>query len=266
MAIKYTQDIDLTTQRIINLGAPTSATDAANKQYVDNVALGLTWKLSVRAATTVDIDLDAPGATIDGVTMADDDRFLAKNQSDPAENGIYDFNGAAVPATRSSDADTSDRVMPGLAVSVEEGTANEDTSYVLTTDGPITLDTTDLLFGLMNGGSGPTYTEGDGVDITGGVVSVEVVADGGVLVDGTGLSVDPDVVVRKFVGDVGDGVETNIVVNHALDTRDVNVQVYTNGTPWDTVVCEVNRTDADNVELVFGTAPASAAYRVVVHA
>ncbi len=266
MALKFTQSIDLTNQRLINLGSPSVSSDAANKQYVDNIALGLKWKESVRAASTADLDLSGPGATIDGVTMVAGDRFLAKNQTDASENGIYVFNGAAAAATRAPDADTSARVTPGLATSVEEGTVNEDSSWVLTTDAPIVLDTTNLVFGLMNGGSGPTYTEGNGVDITGGVISAEVVAGGGVLVGGTGLSVDPAVVVRKFAMNVGDGASTSITVNHALNTRDVTVEVYTNGSPWDTVFCEVNRTDVNNVALVFGTAPAAAAYRVVVHA
>lgn len=49
---------------------------------------GLAWKDDVRAASTANINLASPGASIDGVTMAANDRFLAKNQTAGAENGI----------------------------------------------------------------------------------------------------------------------------------------------------------------------------------
>src|SRR3982751_5135613 len=65
-----TAPVDFGGQRIINLGTPTAATDAATKAYVDSVATGLDVKDSVRAASTGNVSVAAPGATLDGGTRA----------------------------------------------------------------------------------------------------------------------------------------------------------------------------------------------------
>lgn len=67
----------------------------------------------------------------------------------------------------------------------------------------------------------------------------------------------------KFAADVGDGVETAIVVNHALGTRDVVVSVH-DATTFEEVIVDVDHTDANNVTLTFAVAPDEDAYRVVV--
>lgn len=262
MAIKFTQVVDTSNQRIINVGSPSVATDAANKSYVDAAAQGLDWKASVRVASTGNLTVATPGATVDGVTLAANDRVLLMNQTAGAENGIYVFNGAGSALTRATDADTSAKVSSGAAVSVSEGTVNGGKVYILITPDPITLGTTSLAFTLMNGGQGTAYTAGNGLSLTGSAFAA--VAGTGILVTGGGIAIDPAVVVKKYAANVGDGASTSINVNHNLATRDIHVTVYTNGSPWDTVYAEVDRVDTNNVTLVFGSAPASAAYRVIV--
>jgi phage-related tail fiber protein len=239
--------LDLHNQRIANLGSPSVATDAVNKQYVDNVAQGLDWKASTRAASTGNVTLATPGATLDGVTLANGDRVLLKDQSTGAQNGIYTYTDATTPLARASDAASAGQVTAGMAVTVEEGTVNGDKVFILITDGTITLGTTALAFTQLGGGGGTTYTSGTGISISGSIISV-----------------DTSVVARKVAANVGDGSSTSITVNHNLGTRDVQVQVYTNAAPYDTVLVETQRTDANNVLLVFGTAPATNAYRAVV--
>lgn len=68
----------------------------------------------------------------------------------------------------------------------------------------------------------------------------------------------------KYATNVGDGSSTSIVVNHNLGTRDVVVQVYANASPYDEILCDVEHTDANNITLKFGTAPAVDEFRVVV--
>ncbi len=265
MAIKFTQITDHTNQRIINVASPTLDTDAANKIYVDNVAQGLSWKSAARVAPTGNVTLATPGATHDGVTLANNDRLLLLNQTTGSENGIYVFNGPASALTRATDADTSAEVTPGTALSVAEGTVNGDKTFVLVTNAPITLGTTALTFSLMNGGSGPSYTAGNGIDTTGGILSIKLPADSGLLTSASGLTIDTSKVVRKFAANVGDGTSTTVTVPHNLNTRDVIVELYSTAT-YETVFAEVVRTDLNNIALTFGTAPANGAYRVVVHA
>lgn len=157
---------------------PATAMEAATKQYVDNVAVGLTdWKESVRVATTANVTL-AGGApnVVDGVTLAANDRILVKNQSTASQNGIYYVStlgtGANGTWTRAADADASADVTTGLYVYVSEGTATNKGQYVLNTPNPITLNTTSLTFVRFNGGS--ALTAGNGINITGDTLSFKV--------------------------------------------------------------------------------------------
>jgi hypothetical protein len=100
---------------------------------------------SVRAATTANITIATAlndGDTLDGVLLAENDLVLVKNQSNPAENGIYVVG--TTPARHDS-FNTYDSYV-GIIVTVQEGTANEDTVWLCTSDAGGTLDTDPLLF------------------------------------------------------------------------------------------------------------------------
>jgi hypothetical protein len=165
-------DVSLNSHKLTNVTDPTSAQDAATKAYVDTVARGLDWKASVRVATTTAGTLATSfenGDTVDGVTLATGDRILIKDQSSGAENGIYTINASGAP-TRAVDADASAEVTAGLALFVSEGTANQNTAWVLTTDDPITVGSTALVFAQLSGGSlashNHTASGGDGGILT----------------------------------------------------------------------------------------------------
>ena len=143
--------INVNNSRISNVTDPTQAQDAATKAYVDAVKQALDIKDSVRVATTAAITIASDlgvGDAIDGVTLADGDRVLVKNQTDASQNGIYLAGSSPV---RSADANASSEVTSGMFCFVEEGTVNGDNGFVLTTNDPITLDTTDLTFTQFNG-------------------------------------------------------------------------------------------------------------------
>lgn len=123
----------------------------------------LDWKNSVLCATTGALaantrvgnvlTANANGAlgAIDGVTPTAGKRMLVKDEATQANNGLYDVTSAgAVGApwvlTRSSDADESAEVTPNLAVMVEQGSSNQDKIFVLDINGPVTLNTTALVF------------------------------------------------------------------------------------------------------------------------
>ena len=138
--------------------SPISASDLTTKQYVDNLATGLDVKLSVKVSTTANIALSGT-QTIDGVSVLAGDRVLVKDQTAGAQNGIYVVSAGAW--ARSADADNSPvgEVTSGLFTLVTSGTTNANKGFVLTTDDPITLGSTALVFTQFSGGaSAPALT------------------------------------------------------------------------------------------------------------
>ena len=162
--------IDVNNSRISNITDPTQAQDAATKAYVDAVKQSLDIKDSVRVATTANITIATAlnvGDVIDGVTLVDGDRVLVKDQSTASENGIYTAGSSPV---RAVDANTSAEVTSGLFCFVTEGTTNGDNGFVLTTNDPITLDTTNLTFAQFSGAG--QIVAGDALSKTGNTLNV----------------------------------------------------------------------------------------------
>lgn len=92
------------------------------------------WLQQVRAASTANIvdlsdGVDA-GATIDGVTLAEGDRVLLKNQSTASQNGIYVVAAAGNAGIRASDMPTG--VMArGATVAVLNGSNNQGLIFMV---------------------------------------------------------------------------------------------------------------------------------------
>ena len=87
----------------------------------------------------------------------------------------------------------------------------------------------------------------------------------GITVDGSGINIDTSVVVTKYAANVGDGSNTSYTITHNLNTKDVEVTVYDNSSPYAEVVCDVQHTSTSAITLLFSVAPTSNQYRVVVH-
>lgn len=143
-----TSAVSFNNQKITGLADPVDPQDAATKAYVDASRLGLDVKESVKAATTANITLSGE-QTIDGVALVNGDRVLVKNQTTASANGIYTVASGAW--ARATDFNTSTKVTPGAFTFVEQGSANADSGWVLTTDGAITLGTTALAFSQFSG-------------------------------------------------------------------------------------------------------------------
>ena len=169
-----TGTVDVSGARISNLAAPTNVTDAATKAYVDAQLQGLEVKNSVRVATTANGTLAsafANNSTVDGVTLATNDRILLKNQSTGSENGIYTVNASGAP-TRAFDFDADSEVTGGTFFFVEEGTVNADNGFVLTNDGSITVGSTALTFTQFSGAG--QVIAGDAITKSGNTLNVGV--------------------------------------------------------------------------------------------
>lgn len=141
-------------------------TDAVNKNYVDSLVSGLSWKNSVKAASGTNITLSGI-QTIDGISVVANDRVLVMGQTTTANNGIYVVSAGAW--ARSSDADTAVEIA-GLGVWVQSGTIYGDTGWTCTSDSSLTLGSTAISFAQFNGASG--VTAGVGLIKTGNTLSV----------------------------------------------------------------------------------------------
>jgi hypothetical protein len=261
MARKFFTDIDLqSTSKVINVPTPSAAGDAVPKSYVDSAVEGLAWKDSARVGTQSNINLASPGATIDGVTMASQDRVLVRNQSTQSQNGIYVWNGASTALTRSLDASTFAELEQAI-ITVEEGTDAGTTWRQTQVNG--TIDVSNVLFTSF-AAAAPAASE-----TTAGIAELATQAEVDAGTDDARIVTPLKLAnwsgrLRKVSTSIGDGSATSYVVTHNLNTRDVIIRVFPNSGQYDDVEVDVQRTSTTTATLVFATAPASNAYRVVV--
>lgn len=257
-----TADLSINSHKLTNVTDPTSAQDAATKNYVDSVVQGLDVKQSCRVASTATVTISNPGtASFDGVTLSNGDRILLKNQSTASQNGIYVFNGSGSAMTRATDADASSEVTSGMYVWIEEGTTNADTGWILTTDGAIALGSTSLTFTQFSGAG--QITAGNALTKTGNTLDVAV-DNTTIEISGDALQLKSPYGVRKYAADVGNGSATTITVTHNFNTRDVTVMVRANSGNYEQVLPDVYCNNVNSVDVVFATAPSSNQYRVIV--
>lgn len=260
MSKKVLNGLDLSAQRIVNLADPSAATDAATKQYIDNLIAGLRWKQPVRVATTASGTLAtayANGQTIDGTVLATGDRILIKDQASGAENGIYIVTAGA--PTRATDCDSTAE-LENATVFVSVGTANADKAFTQTAT--VTTVGTTAQTWVQFGGGAISYTAGNGLTLTSN--TLDVGAGTGITVAADTVAIDPSVVVRKYAAAIGNGALTTIAVSHGLATTDITYSLRVTAT-GELVDTDAVVTDANTLTFTFGTAPAAGAYRVVVH-
>lgn len=215
--VASSQTIDMGGNRVQNVGTPSQSSDAATKAYVDSVKQALDIKDSVRAATTANLSAtysngssgvgatltaDAAGAlSLDGISLAQGDRVLVKDQTTTAENGIYTVTtvgdvSTAFVLTRATDADSSSEVTGGLFTFVEEGNIAADNAYVLTSiTGTATMGTSSLVFTQFSGAG--QVLAGAGLDKDGNTLSVNV--------DNKSIQIDSDTLKLKGITGTANG-------------------------------------------------------------
>ena len=261
MAQQVLTDLDFNSAaRVTNLPDPTLAQHAATKAYVDSAVEGLAWKDSARVATQANLNLASPGATIDGVTMATNDRVLVRSQTTTSENGIYIWNGAATPMTRALDASTAAELEQAV-VTVEEGTSAGATfrqTAVNFTLGAGAVAWTNF------GTSAPAASE-----TTAGIAEIATQAETDTGTDDTRFVTPLKLAtyagrLRRVAQTIGDGSATQYTVTHNLNTRDVHVQVFRTSGAFDAVLVDMEASTVNSVIVRFAAAPALNAFRVVV--
>lgn len=249
-------------RRILSLPNAVNDQEPATLAQLRAMVEGLAWKDNARVATQGNTNLASPGATLDGVTMAANDRVLVMAQTAQAENGIYIWNGAAVPMTRALDANSAIE-LENAVVAVDEGTSAGVTYRQQTVN--FTLDSGNVVWGNFGTTAPPASETTAGVSELATQAEVNTGADTARVVTVATLA-GSVWAVRKMAQNIGDGSATSYAVTHNFNTRDVQVNVYRNSGNYDEVLAEVQRTSVNAVTILFDTAPASNAYRVMVQA
>jgi hypothetical protein len=190
---------------ITGLGSPSASSDAATKNYVDNLVTGLKTRIITRVATTANINLSNAlenGDTLDGITLATGNKVLVKDQTDATENGIYNVVASGT-ATRDTDYDTVAE-LAGQLVIVQEGSTNADKIFLCTTDNSGSIGSVNIVFTVVQPSNvgdvtltgtqtltNKTLTSpviSDIVSVSNGNISVLPNGSGKVLLDGDGSS------------------------------------------------------------------------------
>ena len=214
------------------VGAPTSSDHATNKSYVDQLVEGLTVKNPVRVASNALTATDASisgavsdvanisynsvgdsgngiitvtGTTLDGTSLAMNDRVLIKDSTDQRANGIYYVQAQASNTTlyRTADAVGAD-FKNGIFCIVNEGNVWGDTGWVCTNDGAITIGSTNITWSQFSQYKGVTASDGLGKS-------------------GDTLFVRTDGTITKIIND-------NVSVNSSTTAGEVLISSGTDGT------------------------------------
>lgn len=224
--LTVTDQIDMSSTKIINLATPTAGTDAATKAYVDSAVTGALSYQGGYNASTNSPDLDTtPSSSInkgwtytvtaDGLFFTEQvrtgDVLIAENDS-PTTLGEWTIVQSNVDLADASTIGLGNVAAgSGIGVSYSSGTATISNSGVT------------------------SITAGTGISVNQSTGSVTITASN------TGT---------QYVATIS----ASATVNHNLGTRDVIVQLYDTAT-YDTVYADVVRTDTNNVAVTFSSTP-----------
>lgn len=109
------------------------------------------YKQAVRVITVATVTLTGGAPSqVDGVNLMLNDRVLVTGQDTASENGLYYVatlgTGSDGTWTRTADGDVTGEIEAGMIVMATEGTVYRDTQWKLTTNDPIIIGTTALIF------------------------------------------------------------------------------------------------------------------------
>jgi len=187
-----------------------------DKAYVDAIASGLDLKESVKVTTTsgnTDLDLTGGtfGGTIDGYTVADGDRVLIKNQDlTQSQNGVWVYSSGGNTFARAIDF-VNPYVTSGAFMFIETGSTHAASGWVLVTQDPINVGTTDLVFTQFSDAG--SYQAGIGIDISGNAISVDGASLAGNSISWTGNTFNVDTETGTL----------NIALGNKLNVSDFNI-------------------------------------------
>jgi len=244
-----------------------------------NITIGLPDDVTVGGNLTVTGDLTVNGdvTSINTSTLEVEDNKVVLNKNvtgtPTLDSGIEVERGDLTNAQLFWD-ENADKWSLTQGGSATYRVSVEGHTHVSTDVTDFTEAVQDVVGGLVAGSNSLSVTYNDGSNSLTLDTTLQT-ASASYLTKANGLAVDKsaletaliaDSFTRKFTQVIGDGSNTSFTVNHNFATRNVVVQVYATAgaNAYQTVETDVDRTDANNVVIGFGSAPASNAYVVVV--
>lgn len=243
---------------------PQSPSDAVNLQFIEDYFTGLNEKTAVLASSSGNINLSAPGSTIGGVTMPLNGRFLAPNQTNNTQNGIYIWNGASVPATRSSDANTSAELNNATVYVPDPTGATVGVTYRQITRNPVIG--TDPIIWTIYGNSVP-----DATTTTPGRVTLATSTN---INNNTDVSkvitvealLGSNVIKRQAIAVIGNGTDSTFLISHTFNTFNVVTTVRRSGGDRADVYPDIARPTTGSVSVTFSYVPSVGEFTVLLEA
>lgn len=159
IATQNANNVALTGGSITGLGDPSVSSEAATKNYVDNLVTGLRTRVIARVTSTANVNISTGlenGDTLDGVTLVTGDRVLLKDQTTTSQNGLY-IVVASGAASRDTEFDIISEVA-GQLILVSEGTTHADSFFFCTTNVSATLGSSAITYTQVTPSSGGTLT------------------------------------------------------------------------------------------------------------
>lgn len=261
MAKQILTNLDFNNQaKVTNLVNGTEDQDAVTVAQLNAAIEGLAHKDNVKVRTSSNISIASPGASLDGISLSINDRVLVAGQADQTENGIYVFNGSAVPMTRSLDANTGSELVNAI-VPVDEGTSTG--SVWRQTSVGITLGSTNIVFVPFGTTSAQATEASAGVAEIATQAEVDSGADNLRFVTPQKLAAYVNKKL-KFSQVIGDGSATQFTITHNLNTRDLQAIVRRESGAYDEVIADVEFPTVNTCVIRFATAPASNSFKAIV--
>ena len=247
---------------------PSASTDAASKGYVDSVLVGaLIFQGGYDASTNTPDLTSSPNSIKKGwayaVTTAGNASGFWTTSLEIGDVVIAEIDN---PTTIANWTDVQNNIELATAAATSGGAVKGITSF-----NSDSFDTTNGWTGLKNNSVSGSY--GDATQTTNITLDIYgvVTAASETLIDipasqinNFTTSVETIISADNHAELIGNGALQTFTVNHALNTRDVIVQVVETATPWATIFAQVSRSTVNDVVITFSTVPTSNQYKVLV--
>ena len=222
---------------------------------IRGISAATAMKAPCRMASTGNLGLSGL-APIDGVTPVPGDRVLAKDQTDPKQNGIW--NAALTAWSRAVDFDDDRDVRRGTEVIVNEGTVSAGRRFRVSTADPVVFGSSPITFVLVPDVNAVSFSYGV-VAVTASITLDTTAAGKVIRIDPTAGavtvtlppaatygSIRPEISFLRVAGGTnavvidGNGSETvGDAATQSLPNQYDCIVIRSNGTAWDVVSARI---------------------------